>query len=130
MSKFDHKAARARCDAATDGPWTARRDTSEPRKEWREIDAGRKRVVGGDWYERHRLGETETHCGVFLSEQNADFIAHARTDLPAALDLLDEVERLARDADHHVTHAGLTPKEGRDNAVAALRAILALLEDR
>lgn len=61
MSVLDVKAIRARCDAATAGPWIAHLNG---------------RVSGPEFSALSR---------------DPDFIAHARTDLPACL---DEIERL------------------------------------
>lgn len=78
---FDREAARARCDAATEGPWTL---DSPP--------------------EASLIISTPTTWAVFDGEaetDDAEFIAHARTDLPAALDQLEAAEvvggRLAKE---------------------------------
>lgn len=65
MSPEDIAAARARCDAATPGPWRAE-----------GISIG-------------RLWGPDFELGIFdLGRHEVEFIAHARADLPAALDAL------------------------------------------
>lgn len=85
---FDRKAARARCEAATDGPW-----------EWRKTRY-RAWLEGAD---EEQILDDGSAWGEYSDQidpdgSDADFIAAARTDLPAALDELDdkdaEIERL------------------------------------
>lgn len=64
---FDPKAARLRCEAAPEGPWTVQR---------------------GDYpyaYVRYEDGEDTS----VMRGEDAEFVAHARADLPAALDLIE-----------------------------------------
>jgi hypothetical protein len=69
-----HEAARARCEAATDGPW-------DDQPGW----TGAARVVlNGD-------GDMLWDAVGLMNDADGAFIAHARTDIPA---LLDEIERL------------------------------------
>ncbi|MDQ6524305.1 hypothetical protein RB608_11870 [Nocardioides sp. LHD-245] len=65
-SELDEAAARARCDAATEGPWES----------WPRVTAVRTGSSGGRAGFEFRAD----------TAANAEFIAHARTDLPAALD--------------------------------------------
>ena len=79
---LDRTAARARCETATKGPWEAK--------------------CSGHDYPYIVAHGKQLACGEdFGKMPDAEFIAHARTDLPAALDALDakdkEIERL-RDA--------------------------------
>ena len=67
MDKVTRDAIRARCEAATSGPWTAHRYPVE------------------DYNGNHICGDI-THGSDKL------FIAHARQDIPALLDALDEAE--------------------------------------
>lgn len=78
-----HEAARARCEAATDGPWESCGGTIE----------------GGPTSGRDVV-TTEVDCMSYCyggtgrgveHPEDREFIAHARIDLPA---LLDEIERL------------------------------------
>lgn len=83
----------------TPGPWEVRPDRYEPQRGWREIHAGRKAVVRVDSFDRRSGGETETHCGVWISEENAQLIAAA----PRMLAALQRFERW--DTDPHATEA-------------------------
>lgn len=83
---LDRQAARARCDAATPGPWKW-----ETTNDYHAlVQVGGLNILDVDGYE----GEGGYEGDV----PDEDFIAHARTDLPAALDELDakdaEIERL------------------------------------
>ena len=69
-----HEAARARCEAATEGPWD-----DQPNR----TDTARV-VLDGD-------GEVLWDAAGLMADADSEFIAHARTDLP---DALDEIERL------------------------------------
>lgn len=69
-----HEAARARCEAATDGPWDDQPDRT-----------GTATIV------LDHEGDALWDAVGTLRDEDGEFIAHARTDLPA---LLDEVERL------------------------------------
>lgn len=80
MTKEERKQSRAICDAATSGPW--------------KIDKKGR-------YEDHdecyvQLADDDMAINDFIVEgcryENADFIAHARTALPAALDALDKMD--------------------------------------
>lgn len=108
---IDTKAARARCDAATPGPWETGMTpdlTLDQQAEHmaRHLQHGEVCRIHMVWAPSHPLtviGADRTHPDHAVtpcttgngptSEANADFIAHARTDLPAAL---DEVERLRK----------------------------------
>ena len=82
MTNDELEAVRARAEAATAGPW-----------EW-HWDA-----ILGQWNLAPGVlladGTDGTPGGDKIDVENATFIAHARTDIPA---LLDEVERLRGDA--------------------------------
>ena len=104
MTPEDRAAARARCEAATSGPWT---------------------TVGNTLYIRN--GEPPYEEGIdwfsFPGGRDiAEFIAHARTDLPAALDALDV-------ADHSVgvfVQEAKYEKKRAESAEARLKAVLEL----
>ena len=98
--KPDLDAIRARCDAATRGPWSVSTLTypngttvvesiigvSEP--QWSDYGEGE-----GEWY-TDRLTLVETDAGVYgPTMPDAQFIAHARTDIPALLAYIDELGR-------------------------------------
>jgi len=68
VTKDEQAAARARCEAATQGPW---------------------QNGSGRFVYRPGAGEQALHLGPL---SDVDFIAHARTDLPTALDHIDALE--------------------------------------
>lgn len=72
------KAIKARCEAATEGPWTS-------------CEEGGAQIIGN---EDMIVVETSNPqmLGCCVKPFNIDFIAHARKDLP---DCLAEIERLA-----------------------------------
>ena len=74
---IDLKAIKARCEAATGGPW-------EKCKE-----AGADVVASTDMLIFEICCGVKTHCTP--RDNNVDFIAHARKDLP---DCIEEIERL------------------------------------
>lgn len=75
-------AIRARCEAATEGPWTVRQ-------------YGSPTLGGGEFISGYGVVGPFQRGEQFDSRADAAFIAHARTDIPA---LLAEVERLRGDA--------------------------------
>ena len=96
MTQEELKFIRARCEAATPGPWVDRMLGPYAKPGMRRVMEGRKAgpTAHGEVARTHRDGGVHTSCttGKWETERvNALFIAHARTDVPA---LLDEVERL------------------------------------
>ena len=100
MTRPDLDAIRARCEAATRGPWIVSTLTfpngntvvesiagvSEP--QWSDYGDGE-----GEWF-TDRLTLVETDAGVYgPTMPDAQFIAAARTDIPALLAYIDELER-------------------------------------
>lgn len=79
MSEMDVKAIRERAEKATPGPWTIH--------SWGEI-------TSFDVTQRYVAQAIAINAGYEVAKANADFIAHARTDVPA---LIDEIERLRRE---------------------------------
>ena len=79
MSAPDLNAIRARAAAATKGPWEVER--------WEDFGGSPSYSIPGA--ERFREYRNSIECGE--DEATAEFIAHARQDIPA---LCDEVERL------------------------------------
>ena len=74
----DEQAIRSRCEAAQEGPWTWDVD--------REVivgPAGTAVVTGQD--------DDGMECGLSLHRQNSEFLTHARQDVPALLELVDEL---------------------------------------
>lgn len=89
---FDRAAARARCQAATPGPWYF---GAGDRTYGRAFDLDEELLfVAADDAREVPVAVVTEHL---MDGMDAVFIAHARTDLPAALDALDEIER---DRDH------------------------------
>jgi len=78
----DLDAIRARVDKATAGPWA--------RPSWNP-----KAVMSADWAVEE--GDPENRAPFSMtyshSETDAEFIAHAREDVPFLLDLVDELRR-------------------------------------
>jgi hypothetical protein len=85
---MDTQAARERCEAATPEPWLAVPSTS---MKWDE--RGNVGIVADVQESARVIGEVfETvghgvHAG---AKANAEFVAHARSDLPAALEALEK----------------------------------------
>lgn len=97
----DLGAIRARAEAATPGPW-------ERGGKWNETAVYAKdgTMIAGQWdYEEGGISEVP----------DADFIAHAREDIPTLLALIDEqqaeIERLRREVllEQAVRERVLTP---------------------
>lgn len=82
----DLAAMQARCDEATQGPWSVEVITGDIEIYGDEDEILSRGVSGGDGVGLNRGVEYE-----LFDACDAEFIAHARTDLPR---LLDEVERL------------------------------------
>jgi hypothetical protein len=83
---FNAAAARARCEAAAPGPW---REAAWYGTEGGWVAAGPFHDAQGD----EDSDEPDSPCHL-RAKADAAFIAHARTDLPAAL---DEIEALGED---------------------------------
>jgi len=91
-TKERHEAARGRCEAATDGPWSW--DRPSEYQEPTSLDAPDGRVL----YATDEYGGYP-ECGEDLRINSADtadanFIAHARTDLPDALDRIEALTNM------------------------------------
>jgi len=100
MDKAERETIRTRCDAATSGPWIVD-------KCGRFSDHDECYVV---------MGDETVEC---FSYENADFIAHARQDIPALLDALDESEKECADA-----------KAERDRWKARFEVLKTILKNR
>lgn len=96
---IDLDAILARAEAATEGPWEALDPGTRPRSSWVRVeqDSGRR------WTEDTLISEE-------LRGEDAQFIAHARTDVPA---LVAEVKRL-RELLGEVEWSGAPPPDGPD----------------
>ena len=87
---------RAQADAATEGPW----EVNGPDRPWATISHGSDSILHA--YEQHHPYCEGCECGdprseVALSDEDAEFIAAARTDVPALLDALEKVMALVPD---------------------------------
>ena len=126
MTRPDLAAIRARCDAATRGPWSVSTLTypngttvvesiigvSEP--QWCDYGEGE-----GEWY-TDRLTLVETDAGVYgPTMPDAQFIAHARTDIPALLAHIEELAERALTAEERLEQM----TRERDEARAQLAAL-------
>lgn len=121
-AELDEAAIRARLEAATEGPWTAEAGGSEGHYIFgpegsRAPMRGRARVASCtwlDWYE---------------TEADAEFIAHARTDIPLLLAALDEartqVERLHFDLDREAR-----ARQEAEGAIERVRAEVEVFTER
>lgn len=79
---------RKQADAATEGPW----EVNGPDQPWATISHGSDSVLHA--YEQHHPYCEGCECGdsrseVALSDEDAEFIAHARTDVPWLLEQVD-----------------------------------------
>ena len=126
MSELDLDAIRARCDAATRGPWSVSTLTypngttvvesiigvSEP--QWSDYGEGE-----GEWY-TDSLVIAETDMGVYgPTMPDAQFIAAARTDVPALLAYVNDLEERALTAEERLEQR----TRERDEARAQLAAL-------
>jgi hypothetical protein len=83
---FDAKAARARCEAATPGEWAV----GEP-EACVNLDPDGPCVWAGDYLVADLRRGDPSDADPY-DAADATFIAHARTDLPAALDQIEALQ--------------------------------------
>lgn len=107
----------------TPGPWTVVEKSTGHNfeKNWREIGP---RVVTASFYDRHRNGETETFCGVVITEANARLIAAA----PEMLEALEEAIPVLTDAiedSYCGMHRGRGLCDCKSDIVARISTIIA-----
>lgn len=87
---------RTRVEAATAGPWRVVLDDSEgPKTVWRQCESDKH----PDDPERLSVYDDccfdgGLHSEPFYREADAEFVAHARVDVPWLLDRLDQIRRL------------------------------------
>ena len=92
---IDLAAIKARCEAATPGPWAVAGKDEDDHTPWViALDGDAEPWWVAAWVAAFAMDITPTD-GV----NNAEFVAHARTDVPA---LVAEVERLRRVVGHEV----------------------------
>lgn len=117
MTHDELQAIKARAEAATPGPWTTESYGNDGRD-----DVEIQHVRGSN-------GRTvvTTDCNVYTTDEDATFIAHARTDVPA---LVAEVERLQKvHADLEAENRRLRQQHDRDWEINAdLRQEIATLK--
>lgn len=147
---LDRKAARVRCDAATEGPWASDGEVVG----WLDGHAPAVRVA---WWDQPMVvtsdsddfrvtsGTTSPVCmvapegsiqhgsdpvgGSPRAIEDAAFIGHARTDLPEALSLLDRCEAALKVVRTYVATITVV-SQGRDGSAAeAIGELDALLRD-
>ena len=128
MIRPDLDAIRARCDAATPGPWGFSRD------EERYLLDETTDVVG-----EVAPGSTGAAITVFAvatgALEDADFIARARTDIPALLAYVEELERRTSytvgetEAAHRIANAERRYLDAEAECIALRREIAALMDD-
>jgi hypothetical protein len=99
---LDLDAAEQRCQKATPGPWSVFVDRS-----WGKPDRVLAGPADGKGEEYGFVVVRDENCFRFgkdgrngMDENNFDFIAHARTDLPAAIAMLREYERIVEGMGH------------------------------
>ena len=118
-------AIQRRADMATEGPWTWGEETDE----WGDCGPNLETVARGPFYSDGSQGAEETVIGswghdangISVEDHDAEFIAHARTDVPTLLALVRELKaRLAVVAELAIWSA----KHGWKLDAAALRAAL------
>lgn len=85
---LDLDAIRARADAATEGPWETTQAQDEESTTW--IEAPYDDVLHHD---ERGYGHMRENFA-WMKRADAEFIAHARTDIPRLLAALDAVEAL------------------------------------
>jgi hypothetical protein len=79
---MDIQAAKKRCEAATEGRWRGSNDFGH------HLDVKATMLVAD-------FGNSFLALGRVIHRENLDFIAHARTDLPAALAKIQEMDCLS-----------------------------------
>lgn len=97
MSKPNLDAIRARVEAATEGPWHIENDSEQdyevgiPYSEWPSVLVGPENAFPSEWAKGH--GETRRVQEVpELLPSDAEFISHARQDVPALLAYIEQLE--------------------------------------
>ncbi len=120
-SKLDEIAARA--DAATEGPWETIQSADEETTTW--LEAPYDDVLHHDTRGHGHMRQDFA----WMKRADAEFIAHAREDIPKLVAALRTVEALAADwkadyvdglpADFHTNEYGYI--DGRDDAADEVR---------
>lgn len=123
--KFDLAAIRARCEKATEGPWTVRTGGTHSRPNEVHGIFGPQRTEdygSGPFRTCDRIVETD--CGHYEPKfDDAQFIAHARTDIPALLARVEELE-CERDMAITANAANCVATDNWRTEASKLRALL------
>lgn len=97
LTDAEIKAIRERCDAATPGPWTADDRRKAPLKNIRVKTHSTSICEMFHVHQRDELWGKVDHSAAdsldAVGLANADFIAHAREDVPALLDALEAANK-------------------------------------
>jgi hypothetical protein len=112
MTRLDTKAIRARADAATAGPW-----------EWQSETFLAGRHVSGGLEEVLIAWGSETQHGLDGIDEDRDFIAAARTDVPALCDRVDALEAALRGLVEY-ERKRRPPKMGGDEYPPSLKPLM------
>ena len=81
MKRPDIEAIKKRCEKATPGPWQGNHYMELFEGKYFQIDAEYDAVA------------TTAHCYAKEVKENIQFIAHARTDIPALLAYIEKLEK-------------------------------------
>ena len=88
MTREERDAIRARCEAATEGPWKVGDGSRETRYQgWDRVFSKDRCIASRAVYNYHNPDSFDKQ-----TQRDMCFIANARQDIPALLDDLDEVE--------------------------------------
>lgn len=109
-----------RLEEATPGPWRLTPIIEDPQEIGLDAPAGDPRLDMQNW-ESFIVAygcEDEPQIGAWIARRNAEFIAHARTDVKL---LLDEVRRLRRELVAITHEEAARIKTARDAGAEAMR---------
>ncbi len=110
MTPDHRKAARERCDAATGGPWEdffpeedAPDDIGEDAHDFKAaVNTGDRPDGSNPCHHICLIGLFRAGLPQGTEKNNARFIAHAREDLPAALDEIDRLEKRVAELEEEI----------------------------
>jgi hypothetical protein len=112
---LDLDAIESRANTATPGPWEAQNYDDD------EMD--------GNWPYTNRVGRPDSAkalAHIVLGSQDAEFVAHAREDIPALVARVRELERDVKDLESDVLSAekdNLRIRNACDDAAHILRGV-------
>ena len=127
MSTLDDIKKRA--ENATEGPWRIETDSELdyeqgiPFSEWPSVLIGPENADPSDWAKKH--GETRRIQEVAeLNMDDAEFIAHARTDVPKLVAALEAVQQYAEGAQPFVLFGG-----AKASGIVQAETVLKIIEE-